>query len=122
MNLWKLSIGIYAAIKSVWTRGSPFAALTALWPTNEDGKFIIQAEGIRLGFTNHGAAVTNLWLNNTLGEEIDVVLGFDDASHYPLLKSNPVLNGVIGAVSSLPYSSCLAQILCFGPRCCVNSS
>ncbi|KAB8227685.1 putative aldose 1-epimerase family protein [Aspergillus alliaceus] len=96
MNLWKLSVGILAAVKSVWTRGSPFAALTALWPTNEEGKFIIQSEGIRLAFTNHGAALTNLWLNNTHGEEIDVVLGLDDARGYPSLQSNPFLNGVIG--------------------------
>ncbi|KAH1744275.1 hypothetical protein KXV78_006670 [Aspergillus fumigatus] len=79
MNLWKFSVGLLAAVKSVWTRGSPFAALTALWPTNEEGKFIIQSEGIRLAFTNHGAALTNLWLNNTHGEEVDVLLGLDDA-------------------------------------------
>lgn len=96
MNLWKLSVGILAAVKSVWTRGSPFAALTALWPTNEDGKYIIQAEGIRLAFTNHGAALTNLWLNNTHGEEIDIVMGMDDARDYSQQSSNPYLNGVIG--------------------------
>ncbi|KAH3269460.1 hypothetical protein KXW55_003965 [Aspergillus fumigatus] len=96
MNLWKFSVGLLAAVKSVWTRGSPFAALTALWPTNEEGKFIIQSEGIRLAFTNHGAALTNLWLNNTHGEEVDVLLGLDDARGYPSLQSNPYLNGVIG--------------------------
>jgi aldose 1-epimerase len=32
---------ILAAIKAVWTRGSPFAAATALFPTNEEGKYII---------------------------------------------------------------------------------
>lgn len=96
MNIWKLSVGILAAVKSVWNRGSPFAALTALWPANEDGKYIIQAEGIRLAFTNHGAALTNLWLNNTHGEEIDIVLGMDDAQDYPQQTSNPYLNGIIG--------------------------
>ncbi|BCR97997.1 putative aldose 1-epimerase family protein [Aspergillus luchuensis] len=105
MNLWKLSVGIFAAVKSVWTRGSPFAALTALWPTNEESKFIIQSEGIRLAFTNHGAAVTNLWLNNTYGEEIDVVLGLDDARDYPALQSNPFLNGVIGRYSGFLSNS-----------------
>ncbi|KAL4902782.1 hypothetical protein BDW74DRAFT_180481 [Aspergillus multicolor] len=96
MNIWKLSVSLLAAVKSVWTRGSPFAALTALWPTNEEGKFIIESEGIRLAFTNHGAAVTNLWLNDTHGEEMDIVLGLDDARAYPSLPSNPFLNGVIG--------------------------
>ncbi|EAW08947.1 putative aldose 1-epimerase family protein [Aspergillus clavatus NRRL 1] len=96
MKIYKLSLAIFAAIKSVWTRGSPFAALTALWPSNEEGKYIIQSEGIRLAFTNHGAALTNLWLNNTHGEEIDVVLGLDDARDYPKQTSNPYLNGIIG--------------------------
>lgn len=111
MNLWKLSVGIFAAVKSVWTRGSPFAALTALWPTNEESKFIIQSEGIRLAFTNHGAAVTNLWLNNTYGEEIDVVLGLDDARDYPALQSNPFLNGVIGMLSKSIFHLALLIIL-----------
>ncbi|KAI1085700.1 putative aldose 1-epimerase family protein [Whalleya microplaca] len=96
MKFLKLSTSIFAAIKSVWTRGSPFAALTALWPTNEEGKYVIQSEGIRLAFTNHGAALTNLWINDTQGQEIDIVLGLDDAHDYPHLTSNPYLNGVIG--------------------------
>lgn len=96
MRALKLATSIFAAIKSVWTRGSPFAALTALWPVNDEGKYIIQSEGIRLAFTNHGAALTNLWINNTHGEEIDIVLGLDDARGYPHMSSNPYLNGVIG--------------------------
>ncbi|KAI1759406.1 putative aldose 1-epimerase family protein [Hypoxylon sp. FL1150] len=96
MKFMKLSAAVFAAVKSVWTRGSPFAALTALWPMNEEGKYVIQAEGIRLAFSNHGAALTNLWINDTHGQEIDIVLGLDDARHYPFQTSNPVLNGVIG--------------------------
>ncbi|KAI4865034.1 putative aldose 1-epimerase family protein [Hypoxylon rubiginosum] len=96
MKFLKLSTSIFAAVKSVWTRGSPFAALTALWPMNEEGKYVIEAEGIRLAFTNHGAALTNLWINDTHGQEIDIVLGLDDAHRYPFQSSNPYLNGVIG--------------------------
>lgn len=96
MKFMKLTTSIFAAVKSVWTRGSPFAALTALWPTNEEGKYIIQSEGIRLAFTNHGGALTNLWINDTNGQEIDIVLGLDDAHGYPHMTSNPYLNGVIG--------------------------
>lgn len=96
MKILQLSTGILAAIRSVWSRGSPFAALTALWPTNGEGKYIIEAEGIRLAFSNHGAALSNLWLNNTYGEEIDVVMGMDNAQNYLKLDTNPYLNGVIG--------------------------
>ncbi|KAE8154021.1 galactose mutarotase-like domain-containing protein [Aspergillus avenaceus] len=96
MKLFKVATAFFAAVKSVWTRGNPFAALTALWPTNEEGKYVIQAEGIRLAFTNHGAALTNLWINDTRGEELDIVLGLDDPNGYPKMSSNPWLNGVIG--------------------------
>ncbi|KAM0321215.1 hypothetical protein ACHAPQ_009579 [Fusarium lateritium] len=91
-----LSISAAAAIKSAWTRGSPFAAATALYPTTEEGKYVIQAEGIRMAFTNYGGAVTNLWLNNSQGEEIDVILGLDQARDYEDYPGNPYLNGAIG--------------------------
>lgn len=91
-----LSISAVAAIKSAWTRGSPFAAATALYPTTEEGKYIIQAEGIRMAFTNYGGAVTNLWLNNSRGEEVDVILGLDQARDYEDYPGNPYLNGAIG--------------------------
>ncbi|KAM0188788.1 hypothetical protein ACHAPI_010397 [Fusarium lateritium] len=91
-----LSISAVAAIKSAWTRGSPFAAATALYPTTEEGKYIIQAEGIRMAFTNYGDTVTNLWLNNSQGEEIDVILGLNQARDYEDYPGNPYLNGAIG--------------------------
>lgn len=96
MKLLKVVTTFFTAIKSVWIRGNPFAVLTAMWPTNDRGKYIIQAEGIRLAFTNHGGALTNLWINDTNGQEIDVVMGLDDPGQYPLMDSNPWLNGVIG--------------------------
>lgn len=111
MKFLALTTTIFAAAKSVWTRGSPFAVLSALWATNHEGKYIIESEGIRLAFTNHGAAVTNLWINNTHGEEIDIVLGLDNGDDYAKLTSNPYLNGVIGTelqcrmASPIPYGS-----------------
>lgn len=87
---------LLAAGKAIWQGGSPFSALTAVWPTNHEGKYVIEAEGIRLAFTNHGAAVTNLFVNDTNGQEIDVVLGLDHADLYPQTTSNPYLNAVIG--------------------------
>ncbi len=105
MNLIKLSTTVAAALKAVWKGGSPFATVTALWPTNEEGKYVIQAEGIRLAFTNNGAAVANLWMNDTHGEEIDIVLGLDHSDMYPELQSNPYLNGFIGQQD--PFSASL---------------
>jgi aldose 1-epimerase len=96
MKVVTVTISIIAAIKSVWMRGSPFAAATALFPTNEEGKYVIQAEGIRLAFTNHGGALANLWINDTKGKELDVVMGFDHANDYLKYPGNPYLNGAIG--------------------------
>ncbi|KAH6674354.1 putative aldose 1-epimerase family protein [Halenospora varia] len=109
MNLLKLSASLTAALKAVWSGGSPFATVTALWPVNEEGKYIIQAEGIRLALTNYGASISNLWINDTNGNEVDVVLGLDHADLYPELKSNPFVNGFIGRyagyISGASYES-----------------
>ena len=37
--------------KFVWVGGNPFAILTAIHTPNEEGKYVIQADGIRLAFT-----------------------------------------------------------------------
>lgn len=87
---------VVATLKSLWEDGSPFAGATALWPTDESGMYVIQSEGIRLAFTNHGGALANLWINDTNGNEIDVVLGFDSAKQYLNYSGNTYLGGAIG--------------------------
>ncbi|KAB8258818.1 putative aldose 1-epimerase family protein [Aspergillus pseudonomiae] len=101
MRIFTIATSVLAAIKSAWTRGSPFAAATALFPTNDEGKYVIGAEGIRLAFTNHGGALTNLWINDTHGQEIDIVMGFDQADYYPRYEGNPFLNGAIGRYAGI---------------------
>ncbi|KAM7219422.1 aldose 1-epimerase family protein [Rhypophila decipiens] len=96
MKFLKAATAFFTAVKYIWTRGSPFAVFSALWPPNEQGKYVIQAEGIRLALTNHGAGPTNLWINSTDGRELDIVLGLDHTDVYPRLKYNPFLNGAIG--------------------------
>jgi aldose 1-epimerase len=78
---WFLSLT--ATVKSVLNGGSGFAGYTAMWPSNEEGKWVIEAEGIRLAFTNlNGGAPTNLWINDTNGNEVDIILGLDQAKEY----------------------------------------
>lgn len=101
MKASSIATALLVAVKSVWQRGSPFAAFSALWPTDDEGKYVIEAEGIRLALTSHGVAPANLWLNNTHGEEIDIIMGLDHADDYPALKYNPYLNGVIGRYAGL---------------------
>src|SRR4051812_42319497 len=91
-----LSSRLLTSARAIFLGGNPIAALTALWPTNAEGKYEISAPGIRLTFTNHGASVANLWVPDRHGNEIDVVLGLDHASQYPLRHTNPYLNGLVG--------------------------
>jgi aldose 1-epimerase len=78
----------------LWVGGNPFVIITALHTPNEEGKYVIQAEGIRLAFTNNGGALSNLWINDTHGNEIDIVLGLDNATQYA--EYNGRLGGALG--------------------------
>jgi aldose 1-epimerase len=93
MKIAQIATSIIATFRS---DGSPFSAVTALRPTDDFGKYVIQSDGIRLAFTRHGGALTNLWINDTDGNEVDIVLGFDYASEYLSSTRNPFLGGVIG--------------------------
>ncbi|KAK4067250.1 uncharacterized protein Triagg1_7693 [Trichoderma aggressivum f. europaeum] len=93
-----LLASLTATLKSLWYGGSPFAGYTALWPTGPDGKWSIQAEGIRLVFTNaNGGAPTNLFMNDTNGNEIDLILGLDNPKDY--VNYIGQLGGTIGRVA-----------------------
>jgi aldose 1-epimerase len=63
---------------------------------NADGKYELSAEGIRATFIPYGASISNLWINDTHGIERDIVLGFDNASHYSVDQFHPHLGGVPG--------------------------
>ena len=93
MKIAQIAASIFAAFRPGST---PFAAVTALNPTDDFGKYVIQSEGIRLAFTRHGGALANLWINDTHGNEVDIVLGFDHASEYLKSIRNPFLGGAIG--------------------------
>ncbi|KAF2116225.1 galactose mutarotase-like domain-containing protein [Lophiotrema nucula] len=63
---------------------------------NADGKYELSAEGIRAYFIPYGASISNLFINDTNGIERDIVLGFDNASHYSVDPFHPHLGGVPG--------------------------
>ena len=91
---------LLATAKALLSGGSPFAGYTAMWPTNEEGKYVIEAEGIRLAFTNlNGGAPTNLWMNDTNGNEVDILLGLPFAKDYA--NYTGLLGGTIGQYSAL---------------------
>jgi aldose 1-epimerase len=65
-------------------------------PVGADGKYTLEAEGIRAQFIPYGASITNLFINDTNGVERDIVLGFDNATAYETDKSHAHMGGVPG--------------------------
>ncbi|KAF1986089.1 galactose mutarotase-like protein [Aulographum hederae CBS 113979] len=66
------------------------------FPADSDGKYMIEAEGIRALFIPYGASVSNMFIKDRGGVERDVVLGFDNASYYSVDGQHPHLGGVPG--------------------------
>ncbi|KAF1812270.1 aldose 1-epimerase [Eremomyces bilateralis CBS 781.70] len=63
---------------------------------DEDGKYTIGDLGITAQFIPYGASITNLFVKDRHGVERDIVLGYDNASYYPIDESHPHLGGVPG--------------------------
>jgi aldose 1-epimerase len=61
-----------------------------------DGKYEISSVGLRALFIPYGASITNLFINDTNGIERDIVLGFDNATHYSEDPYHPHFGGVPG--------------------------
>ncbi|KAI1497441.1 galactose mutarotase-like domain-containing protein [Biscogniauxia marginata] len=62
----------------------------------EDGKYTIESLGIRAQFIPYGATLTNLFVKDKNGEEVDVVLGYDNIDYYPEDPGHPVYNSIPG--------------------------
>lgn len=74
----------------------PTAATTATSQPLSNGKYELRSEGIRALFVPYGASLANLFIPDKNGRELDVVLGFDNASFYSTTNWHPHLNGVPG--------------------------
>ncbi|KAI0205464.1 aldose 1-epimerase [Astrocystis sublimbata] len=61
-----------------------------------DGKYTINSANIKAQFIEYGATLTNLLVKDKNGEEVDVVLGYDDLAFYPKDPGHPVYNSVPG--------------------------
>ncbi|KAK0630426.1 galactose mutarotase-like domain-containing protein [Bombardia bombarda] len=61
-----------------------------------DGRYTISAPGIKAQFIPYGASLTNLFVADKNGKDIDVVLGYDDAAYYPKDPGHPVYNSIPG--------------------------
>ncbi|KAK5662477.1 hypothetical protein OQA88_8388 [Cercophora sp. LCS_1] len=61
-----------------------------------DGRYTISAPGIKAQFIPYGASLTNLFVKDKNGADIDVVLGYDDIDYYPKDPGHPVYNAIPG--------------------------
>jgi aldose 1-epimerase len=61
-----------------------------------NGKYQITSTGIRAQFVPYGASLSNLFVKDIHGQELDIVMGFDNASYYSTGPWHPHLNGVPG--------------------------
>ncbi|KAH6623104.1 galactose mutarotase-like domain-containing protein [Chaetomium tenue] len=63
---------------------------------DEDGRYTISSDGIKAQFIPYGASLTNLFVKDKNGKDIDVVLGYDDVEYYPVDPGHPVYNAIPG--------------------------
>lgn len=61
-----------------------------------DGKYTITGTGIRASFVPYGASISNLFINDTSGRELDIVSGWDNATYYTEDRQHPHFGGVPG--------------------------
>jgi len=65
-------------------------------PPDADGRYTLEAPGIRAQFIPYAATLTNLFVKDKNGVERDIVLGYDNASYYPVDPGHPVYNAIPG--------------------------
>ncbi|KAF2191139.1 aldose 1-epimerase [Zopfia rhizophila CBS 207.26] len=61
-----------------------------------DGRYTLEAPGIRAQFIPYAATLTNLFVKDKNGVERDIVLGYDNTSFYPVDPGHPVYNAIPG--------------------------
>ncbi|KAL7266446.1 hypothetical protein RUND412_011004 [Rhizina undulata] len=68
----------------------------AVPPPDANGKYTLTAPGIRAQFIPYAAGISNLWVQDKNGIERDIVLGYDNASYYPIDPNHPMYGAVPG--------------------------
>jgi aldose 1-epimerase len=86
------------------------ATTVAAQQPDDDGRWTISAPGIKAQFIQYGATLTNLYVKDKNGEDVDVVLGYDDVDYYPIDPGHPVYNAIPGRyvnrIGNAQYSIC----------------
>ncbi|KAF2726010.1 aldose 1-epimerase [Polychaeton citri CBS 116435] len=86
----------YTAIAAIAALPALSAAANFSSSAGPDGKYELSSEGIRAKFIPYGALVSNIFITDVHGIERDIVLGYDNASHYSVDPLHPHLNSIPG--------------------------
>ena len=74
----------------------PLSVLSAWAPPGPDGKYTLTAPGITAKFIPYAASITNLVVPDRNGTLRDVILGYDNATFYPVDPNHPDYGAVPG--------------------------
>ncbi|KAH8906910.1 galactose mutarotase-like protein [Coniochaeta sp. PMI_546] len=85
-----------SAIFTVIAQAVAVMGLDSAFAPGADGKYTISAPGIKAQFIDYGASLTNLFVKDKMGMDVDVVLGYDNISYYPVDPGHPVYNSIPG--------------------------
>lgn len=83
-------------ISALFTASTVTSALAQAPLPDAQGRYTLQAEGIRAQFIPYAATLTNLFVKDKNGIERDIVLGYDNTSYYPVDPGHPVYNAIPG--------------------------
>ena len=84
-------------MKSLFTLSLlPLSVFSAWAPPGPDGKYTLTAEGVTAKFIPYAASITNLWVQDRNGTLKDIILGYDNASFYPVDPNHPDYGAVPG--------------------------
>jgi aldose 1-epimerase len=74
----------------------PLVSAVAVPAPGPDGKYTLTADGITAKFIAYSAAITNLIVSDRNGVKRDIILGYDNASYYPVDPNHPDYGAVPG--------------------------
>jgi aldose 1-epimerase len=63
---------------------------------DENGKYWLYGDDIKIGFIPYGASITDLHMKDKYGVVRDIIAGFDNASYYGIDRQHPHFGGVPG--------------------------
>ncbi|KAI2642034.1 aldose 1-epimerase [Xylaria nigripes] len=84
----------FSSLLQAWAATS--CAKTQVQEPGADDKYTISSSSIKAQFIRYGSTLTNLFVKDKNGQNVDIVLGYDDPEYYAVDPSHPIYNSVPG--------------------------